>query len=646
MGSITTMAATLFQPSLTELEFQLQKAALFNNEKAFFSLLETLKRMYKGYIPKEKVLRLFHNQEVSLIASLIATTEQITTQKPDDESPKAKIIFEILNVLKDADITIDDLNEVQNMYVVHPQTIGATNAPKITIQPKDEQLYTIYPPFDSFHEWAINNNAGKILNHALVQQAMYIDQIQNLYAKGDLHSARDLYNNSKEYLHLTEAKVFNQRLVQKILYQPSNNENLNQSSLQGNTLSIHFQDKLIEHLLEMNQLSLFKIKRAGAPVANLYKTLKENSDFVRSQQTAVFKIYDVILDFNQEHTKSKITVVQLFDMLKDYFNAVSDNDKRIMLSSDLLAFILENWSKKGYDNERLRKDRKDIVKFLLDKDAQMMPITSHYHALIAMDAGNSVFFAYPGVTETFELFAESIATVSAVGSTEQKSILDQALVCVNNAPHPQPIPDPIIVKALCKHSSSPCYLAHELVYKFALLDPNYYPPLDSKALQALIQSLRYLLEYDVIIDIDSIQPGSHILPFNDPKTNAPYDLYMFIMGDKQLQAGYLMGIRNEELLVNYPIIREILLNDPRAKEELDKSEKRMRTTAQGENVYSFTTIRDFLKNHPDVAVTIMRHIDPAERISGATRVITAAKLKEISIKSETAITSETKTQKS
>ncbi len=256
----------------------------------------------------------------------------------------------------------------------------------------------------------------------------------------------------------------------------------------------------------------------------------------------------------------------------------------------------------------------------------MVSNAAHYQILITIDAGDSELFVYHGVTEPF---GKLPAPVPVTRFNDQKQILDQAFSCITATTQPIQIPDPTILKALCRSASSQCYSANDLVTKIELLDPNHVPPLDTFSRQAITHSIRYILEYDLVADLDTIQPGTYALSFIDTKTHAPFDLYQFIMEEKQLQIGYMMALRDEELLSNYASIKAMLSKDPRTKEELQKLEQLSIPMQHGEHRHTLPNIRDFLRKNPDVGSSMLSHLDPSELILGPTHVVSTARLKTI-----------------
>ncbi len=586
---------------LSSLEIQLQKAALLDNEKSFFHILETIKRIYKGRIPKEKVKQLLHNHHLSLIASLIAKPAMPKNFNSDDDAPRAKIIYEVLNVIKDAELTVDNFLKVEKIFVVQEST--SPTSVEIHIEPT-----SVTPmPFQTVYEWATVHNIGKIISHPLVQQAMYIDQIHDLFCSGEVNGARDLYIQMKDDLQLKDNRVFHIELAER-LFSQGRSKTVYQNS-PGSRLPNYVIDKLFTNLLETDHIGLFKIKQPSNSSIDIFEIIKNNIQFVRAQQSLTFKLYDAVATMSKVQIDSNTFALKASELLDDYFDTISGTDKIAQCASDLLAFAFEQWNKQGPTNETYKQERKQIAKYLFEKGARMESIAAHFQQLISIDAGDSELFLYPGVLEPFERLS---LTNPEQRHHEQKQLINQAFNAVTTqAPYPMQIPDPIIVKALCKSASSQCFVTNELVSKIALLDPNHVPPIDDSTKQIIALSIRYILENDLIADLDIIQSGTYPLPFNDPNTKLPIDLYQFIMDDKQLRLGFLIAARDEELYANFIMTKSMMSKDPRSKNDTDKL---VLPLHQGEHRHTLPNVREYLRKHPEFAATLLGHVDPAELV--------------------------------
>ncbi|MBS0290351.1 MAG: hypothetical protein JSS07_10020 [Proteobacteria bacterium] len=589
---------------LSGLEIQLQKAALLENDKAFINILDTIKRIFKGHIPKEKVRQLFHNEHISLLASLIAKPDLAKQNKFEDETPTAKIIYEILNVLKDAEVNIDNLTNVEKIFIVQAPTLGS-NSSQIRVDPSN----LAPPPYHSIQEWATANNAGKVFNHPLIQQSIYKEQIHDLFCIGDVQAARQLYANVKDDLPLKERRIFNIDLALRLFTQ--GRAHSIHANAQGPRLPNYIIDKLFTNLLDLDHVGFYEKNYPHVYPINLFHIVKNNNQFVKTQQSLTFKLYNAVLTLEKTQVDNQITLMA-YELLDDYFDSIIGSEKSTACASDLLAFAFEQWAKQGPVNLVMKEERKSIVKYLLEKGARMKSLASHYQQLIFLDAGQSELFVYLGVTEPFEKLSYQ-NTLSRIN--EQKQLINQAFSSVSTNANSVQIPDPIILRALCKSASTQCFVANELVPMIALLTPNHIPPLDAHAKQAIALSIRYILEYDLIADLDSIQLGAYPLATLDPETGAPYDLYQLIMDDVQLQTGYLMALRDEELLANFSLIKALISKESHTKEELERLEKLTVPIQQGEHQNTLPNVRDFLRKHPEFSTGFMGNHDSSDFVS-------------------------------
>jgi hypothetical protein len=123
------------------------------------------------------------------------------------------------------------------------------------------------------------------------------------------------------------------------------------------------------------------------------------------------------------------------------------------------------------------------------------------------------------------------------------------------------------------------------------------------------------------LSADSIKPGVHTLPFNDPETKAPFDLHAFIKASPIFCQKLKAYIENaEQLAGQYTLVRELTTQE--IKDEIEFKEYKEAVSTKGKEL-SLVDVKKFMHLHPDVGLKILEGLGPqAKNQTNAERRIT------------------------
>lgn len=596
--------------SLTTVELNMQKAALQGHYEAFFDLLSFIKKEHQDNISKDLAIKLFiNNKEGNLLLSLL---EMDATQNPALQA----IVLEILNICETAGLNTSDF---------YSSALSSLSYSTLNLFDDDMLYFATYPKTPNapnLFEWGRKYNAHEILKHRLTQEQMYINQIYDLYFSGNDIEARALYQRMKKEINLKANQVYTSEFISDNLpqYFPREKES---------ALTIEQLDNIFVDLLHQYEISIpFIYNEINQPrfYGNNFLTLKE---------TFAFKMYEDI-------SSLKSTAPQL---IQTYLENIPDTDTQaefateIMnsLSTPLFNVMGQIITPHAQVDIKQKNNLKEIISILLKFGAQCKNINTTMHGdnitmlcILHLDADDGALFDYPGTTKNVkDLFAYS-----------QKESISRALTCVSKENCPFSLPNLKILKKICKQvnlNKQGSFTIENFISFFepALVivgNPDTKEDL-TKELDLIFKAVQCLMEYGLIQDMHTIQPGTHFLNFIDPETKSNYDLHKFIMQQPSLLAGFMVDIRDSALSESYSIIKGLVNPDDKTQKELNDIESESREKPilhgkYGEYKYKLTDIVKLMKENPNIGLQILKELDPS-LLSSERRLQTMMNLEKI-----------------
>ncbi len=552
---------------LTSLEMALLESAVKGNDEVFDKLLSAIKRSYGGTIPSEKVKQIFEEG----IPEGASVLQKIIGDYPTNETPinssTAKIILSLLDELEKANY--------------------------------DTQLAL---PFfhTSISAWAGKYGFDTVLAHPLVQKEMIIRQIQDHFLSGDIELARNIYANLREEYKLTHQSVFKFLGIR----------------IKDSNLDIVVKDRILAELLQGKDIDIHEFLY-NAQEQNIVRNIIA-AKFTSVQKTQVFKMHEAIYNLSLENPPNQHQP-KAIKLIESYFGKMEPKRKSEEASLTL-KHLLTSEDFIGIARPIMAQDTKRAICTALIKQGAKIEIPPCTITLLPpqimfdcleLDAGtNEICKAFTFSPELSKMDYRSIL-VNTFGRVEKVIPETQAIAY---------LPNQAALKALCKNAR-PCFT----VDYFLGIDPltGFFHPhpaeddedYQKKKLEAdeKDKAIQTIFENGLVEDMDSIKPGAYQLHFNDPKTDAPYDLYQYFEDNPNFKKALLTAQRDQELVGEYLLALATLRSDSRSKDELEILDEEIGPILHGGHEHSLAKIKEFMHKYPDIAPHIIGHMSDVEK---------------------------------
>lgn len=557
----------------------IQLAALRGDYGNFMAALIAIKKKHRGKLPPEVIRILFYSNNDNLLIS-------IANLPPDtllaNKQGYTEIVLEMLNHLSLANICIGNVSHLWGTL--------------LTLDPHGK-MNSAYPQRLSrpLYDIAHRLQLSEIFNHHLVRQEAAIHNIQQTFLKGSVQLARvNLTFASQSSLAVKACDVLNEDLINDLIIrqEPPTPEDL--------AIMTQVVDDLMTHNDVLINTTLWHSITAG--------------DFLNSANTIAYRLMTAI----------KNDTPDMLPLLELYFSHLPVPSLSARYASGLLECCLVNLN--------VPHDPPIVL-----TPAQVTAQINVLKALLARGAiandlpyqTNQLQWLLENGTQGLELlkFRGIINAFKTANNDRQKETLQTAMACISTGDDSEKLASPPAVRLLCQNipSSDRFSIDEFLQYLIKFGDPlNSDASLKPKR-DLLFKSLRYLMQYE-LIDVNAIKPGSHSLPFQDPDSKvSPVDLHKFIMCHADLKAGFMVHIRDEELLRNYTLVRAMMQHDHRSESEVAELDRTITNVMHGEHPHQLSRIRDFVKNYPLAGLHIAKELDPSI-LPADTRLKTANRL--------------------
>ncbi len=588
---------------LSMLEQNMLNAAVQGNWDIYNSFYTEWEAMNGPNITPQKFAQVFlFNQKGSVLSRLI--------NHSSDYKSKHKIVKHILDKLSQFELYLKTAVQLQ------PYTL------------ENEDAF----PFDPManrrvYEWARCSNAQELLTHPLVREEMLEDEAIFLAENNKLNAARALIKQANT------DRAFNiyNSLARKLIAKYNTVTPEDKRALDDN-LSV---------LIENNEIGLWDVSDLLYPAHTAAPANLANfqADYPKIAKTSAYRAFAAMISLAKETYASDEEHLVALRLLDEYLETAPKTRVKY-LATGLLQMLIREWEQlpipAAIDLPVPTTEQEAIVLSLLNYGAHipftpMMPgpFTGVYglaarnnwgnvlkHETILKDFSNKDYRLQKAVLENLGKF--NVHGIAPLAPNAKELAMFETLC-------PYASKKPLAPRDVY----APPYM--EVAFMVSHINTWIGTPHDAESHQRFLTTLGLLLKHGLVENVESIQPGSHMLNFIDVKTGTMYDLYQFIKDNPALNRGFMKEKRDEQLLSLYGLTKAILAKETRGADLMEKVKHRegflVKPNEGAPFVYNRYGFKDQLNNAPkNVMATIMSWVDSAEELPQGRKAQTADRL--------------------